>query len=446
MESTDPIFEPLKFRSLTVKNRLTRSSITGRIDNYDGSGTQARINWETKFARGGVGMIMSAHIPIHIGGRIIPNVATIDSDATIPFWRRVGAAVHRHGCAYVAQLSHSGRQQDLGGLENEGIVPLSSSNRRDGIHGLPGRAMTKDEIKWMVGLFAAGARRAQEAGLDGIELHGSSGYLITTFLSSAINDRRDEYGGGLENRARFLMEVIDAVRTEVGRGFHMQLKISAVDKHNAVNFWERPGNTLEDSVQVCRWAEAAGVDAIHASVGSTFPHPWNSAGPFPMDAAARHYPVMVPSGTLGFRNYLLFRYRVLRPIFRALWDRTRGERAIEGINLPESRAIKQVVNIPVICTGGFQTAAAIRAALVRADCDAVSMARTLIANPDLPQIFARGRDTAERPCTYCNKCMVAVLSGPLGCYELSRYDGDRERMTKEAFAFLGESPEEEIRS
>ena len=82
---------------------------------------------------------------------------------------------------------------------------------------MPGRAMTKDEIKWMVGLFAAGARRAQEAGLDGIELHGSSGYLITTFLSSAINDRRDEYGGGLENRARFLMEVIDAVRKEVGR-------------------------------------------------------------------------------------------------------------------------------------------------------------------------------------------------------------------------------------
>ena len=70
----------------------------------------------------------------------------------------------------------------------------------------------------------------------------------------------------------------------------------------------------------------------------------------------------------------------------------------------------------------------------------------LIANPDLPQIFARGGDAAERPCTYCNKCMVAVLSGPLGCYELSRYDGDRERMTKEAFAFLGEIAEEETRS
>jgi 2,4-dienoyl-CoA reductase (NADPH2) len=82
------------------------------------------------------------------------------------------------------------------------------------------------------------------------------------------------------------MEVIDAVRKEVGRDFHMQLKISAVDKHNAVNFWEKPGNTLEDSVQVCRWAEAAGVDAIHFSVGSTFPHPWNSAGPFGSEGSA----------------------------------------------------------------------------------------------------------------------------------------------------------------
>jgi 2,4-dienoyl-CoA reductase-like NADH-dependent reductase (Old Yellow Enzyme family) len=139
---------------------------------------------------------------------------------------------------------------------------------------------------------AGGTRRNRTARFIGLPHHH--------FLSSAINDRRDQYGGGLENRARFLMEVIDAVRKEVGRDFHMQLKISAVDKHNAVNFWEKPGNTLKDSVQVCRWAEAAGVDAIHVSVGSTFPHPWNSAGPFPMDAAARHYPVMVPSGTLWF--------------------------------------------------------------------------------------------------------------------------------------------------
>jgi hypothetical protein len=105
MESTDPIFEPLRFRSLTVKNRLTRSSITGRIDNYDGSGTQARINWETKFARGGAGMIMSAHIPIHVGGRIIPNVATLKATPR----SRSGGGSERRFTATDARMSRSCR-------------------------------------------------------------------------------------------------------------------------------------------------------------------------------------------------------------------------------------------------------------------------------------------------------------------------------------------------
>jgi 2,4-dienoyl-CoA reductase-like NADH-dependent reductase (Old Yellow Enzyme family) len=84
------IFEPLRFRNLRVKNRIFRANISGRIDNYDGSGTQARINWEEKFARGGVGAIISSHVPIHVRGRILPNYAFIDSDDRIPFWRRLG--------------------------------------------------------------------------------------------------------------------------------------------------------------------------------------------------------------------------------------------------------------------------------------------------------------------------------------------------------------------
>jgi 2,4-dienoyl-CoA reductase (NADPH2) len=117
--------------------------------------------------------------------------------------------------------------------------------------------MTKEEIKQTVQHFADGARRAREAGLDGVELHASHGYLITQFLSSAINDRKDEYGGSLENRARFLMEIIHAIRKEVGNDFHLQAKISAVDNNNALYPWEKKGNTLEESIQVCKWVEAA---------------------------------------------------------------------------------------------------------------------------------------------------------------------------------------------
>ena len=123
---SDPIFEPLKFTSSlgVVKNRIFRSSISGRFDNYDGSGTHARINWEEKFARGGVGAIISSYVPVHVRGRILPNFAMIDSDGKIPFWRAVAERVHRYKddngvpCKYIAQLSHSGRQQDMGGVEN----------------------------------------------------------------------------------------------------------------------------------------------------------------------------------------------------------------------------------------------------------------------------------------------------------------------------------------
>ena len=110
-----------------------------------------------------------------------------------------------------------------------------------------------------------------------------------------------------------------AVRREVGDDFHFQVKISAEDHNNALAFWEKRGNTLKDSIQVCKWVEEAGADAFHISYGSTFPHPWNPPGAFPMDHAARTYGGMIPSGVVAFRNYLLFRYRPLRPIFKFLW-------------------------------------------------------------------------------------------------------------------------------
>jgi 2,4-dienoyl-CoA reductase-like NADH-dependent reductase (Old Yellow Enzyme family) len=94
----DVIFQPLHFRNLTVKNRTFRSNISGRFDNYDGSGNQARINWELKFAQGGVGAIISSFVPVTIRGRIVPNYATIHRDEHIPFWRELGQRVHEYDC------------------------------------------------------------------------------------------------------------------------------------------------------------------------------------------------------------------------------------------------------------------------------------------------------------------------------------------------------------
>jgi 2,4-dienoyl-CoA reductase (NADPH2) len=427
----DIIFEPLRFRNLTVKNRIFRSNISGRFDNYDGSGNQARINWETKFARGGVGAIISSFVPVHLRGRIVPNYAMIDNDSRIPFWREVGRAVHEHDCKFILQLSHGGRQRDIDGIEYP--KGLSSTDKSDPIHGFRCERMTIAQIKEVAQAFAEGARRAREAGLDGVELHGANGYLITQFLSSAINDRTDEYGGSLENRARFVLDIVRAIRARVGDDFHLQMKISATEYDNALATFNRgpAGNTVADSLKVCQWLVEAGVDAIHVSSGSFFPHPRNPCGKdLPVEDLERSYDTLISSGERTFINYLLFR-GLTGHLARNRWNDAAGDPdKIEGLNRPDARLIKQGVTVPVICTGGFQTASVIRDAITSGDCDAVSIARPLVANNDLVKMFARGLDRAPKPCTYCNKCLVNVVENPLGCYDETRFDS-RDEMVRE---------------
>lgn len=432
----DILFEPLAFRNLTIKNRMVRSNISGRFDNYDGSGNQARINWELKFARGGVGAILSSFVPVTIRGRILPNYATIDRDDRIPFWRELGRQVHEQDCKYILQLSHGGRQRDIGGIEFE--KGLSSTDKPETLNGFECERMTTEQIQETVAAFAAGARRARQAGLDGVELHAANGYLFTQFLSSAINDRTDEYGGSLQNRARFLLEVVAAIRAEVGSDFHLQAKISATEYNNALAIFEKPGNTIKDSVQIAKWLEQAGVDAIHVSSGSTFPHPKNPAGDFPVKEALKTYDAMLSSGRDTYRNYQIMRNPVTAAIYVQAWLRARGN-VIEGINLKDSAAIRKAVKIPVLCTGGFQTASFIRDAITRGDCDAVSMARPLVANNDLVQMFASGLDRAPQPCTYCNKCLVNAVENPVGCYEEARFP-DRGTMIRQIMSVFEPAP------
>lgn len=419
-DGSDPIFTPLKLRTVTVKNRIFRSSIAGRFDNYDGSGNRARINWELKFARGGVGGIITSFVPVHGKGRILPNYARIDSDDKVSFWRELVHSVHRHDCRLFIQLSHSGRQRDIPSLEYPGPA-VSSTSQPEDLHGLESRAMTVPEIHEVIGCFAEGARRAREAGADGIELHGANGYLFTQFLSSAINDRKDEYGGSLENRARFVREVVRAIRQKVGHDFHVQYKISATEYSDAIFPWHSKGNTLEDSLQVIQWLEQDGIDAVHVSSGSSFPHPRNPGGGFPPNADAL-YDVMLRSGRNTAFNYWIFNHWPFFGLFKWWWKRRGGPANPEGANLLDAARIKQEVKIPVICTGGFQTASVIRDAIASGKTDAVSIARPLIANNDLVEMFAAGRDRAPRPCTYCNRCLGEVLKNPLGCYDQSRFE------------------------
>ena len=437
--TTSAIFEPLAFRNLTVKNRILRSSTGGRWDNYDGSGTPTRINWDLKTARGGVGAIISSHAPVHPRGRLLPGYALIDRDDRVPFWRELIRRVHEYDCKYILQLAHAGRERLIGGFEYPKGV--SSTADPEPLNGFQCERLTVPEIGEIVAQFAAAARRAREAGADGVELAGANGVLFTQFLSSAINDRKDEYGGPLENRARFALEVVRAVRAEVGPDFFLGFKISVQEHLREVLPWLSNGNTLEESLQICRWLEEAGVDCIHVSSGGEFPHPRNPAGDFPTREVVRTYDGLISSGRYTFRNYLVFRWWPLSAIWKWHWEKP-SRRGPEGINLSDARAVKEAVSIPVICTGGFQTASVIAAAIERGDCDAVTIARPLIANPDLVRWFERGQDRAPRPCSYCNRCLFEFVENPLGCYDERRY-ASRDEMIREILSVYDAVPERE---
>jgi 2,4-dienoyl-CoA reductase (NADPH2) len=288
--------------------------------------------------------------------------------------------------------------------------------------------MTKPEIAEVVEQFAQGARRAREAGLDGVELHGANGYLLTQFLSSGINDRTDEYGGGWEGRARFVLEIVRAIRREVGQDFHLQMKINGVDHNDWLYPWIKKGNTLDETVKICTMLldGGKGVDSFHISSGSTFPHPRNPAGDLPLNDLHRWYDGMLSQGTRAPMNYAIFSNPILGRAFQALWRWRRGK-VIEGINLDYARSVSEAISkidpdIKVLCTGGFQHADRIAEAIRSKACDGVTMARPLIANNDLPKILA-GDNGPEKECTYCNKCLLNDLENPLGCYDLSRFDG-----------------------
>ncbi len=438
----DPIFQPLTINGLTLKNRIVRSSLGGRIDYYDGSMSEARLAWDRRFARGGVAAIISSNSGIRADGAAVPGYATIDHDRTIPSWRRLVQEVHQHDCRYIIQLHFSGRQRDLPRKEFVDVPPPGATARPDLLYGLRSRPMTGSEIPELVAAYAQAARRAREAGADGIEIVACNGYILHQFLSSAINDRKDEYNGDLRARARLTLEVLAAVRATVGRDFFVSMKLSGRDEHNAYTapFVRKVGNTLADTIQLSRWLADGGLDAVHLSQGDSFPHPLVPAGGLPTDDARRVFAALFYEGTRAPLAFLMLQFAPFRRLIEWNWGRRmsfkRGRtllpNRIEGMNQDDAAQIKQASGLPVICVGGWQSAAPIREALNAKRCDVVSIARGLLANPDLAKMFAAGQDQPARPCTYCNRCAVNALLYPLACWDPSRFDTP-EQMYDEAY-------------
>lgn len=262
------MFQPVRIGSLELPNRI----VVAPMDMYaatEGVATDFHLVHLGAKAMGGAGLVMTEMVCVSPEGRITPGCTGLYTDQQRDAYRRITEYVHEHSAAKIGvQLGHSGRKGSTK-LMWEGIdQPLDAGNWKvigpSAIPYGPGchvpREATRADLDRVVADFTTAARRTVEAGFDLIEVHAAHGYLLSSFLSPIANRRTDEYGGDLENRLRFPLEVFDAVRAATPNGFPVTVRISAHD-------WAQGGNTDDDAVEIARFFAEHGAAAIHVSSG-----------------------------------------------------------------------------------------------------------------------------------------------------------------------------------
>ncbi len=287
------LFSPLTLRGTTFRNRLWVAPLCQySVENRDGVPTDWHLVHLGSFARGGAGLVMAEATAVVPEGRISPWDTGIWNDAQRDSWSRVTEFIHSQGAKAGIQLAHAGRKASTHrGLEGHGVVPQTEGGwtplapSATAFEGLADPTpMSHQHIADAVEAFGAAARRALDAGFDVVEVHAAHGYLLHEFLSPLSNQRTDDYGGSLENRARFVVEVITEVRRIVGDAVPVLVRVSATD-------WMEPeGWTLADTVAVSAWFKQAGADLIDVSSGGNVPHARITVGPgyqVPFAAAVR---------------------------------------------------------------------------------------------------------------------------------------------------------------
>ena len=253
------LIQPIRIGSITIRNRMVQPGMGTNLAAADGTASDAIVDYYARRAQGGVGLIITEVCCPEPRGRVIPGELEISSLAFLPSLSRLANAAHAGGAKIALQLAHGGcfASQSVTGHQ-----PISPSGV--GTMLLPGdtpRAMTVEEIHELVEMYGQAALRARMAGFDAVEIHGAHGYMPLQFLSGYTNRRTDEYGGSFENRSRFALEVIAAIKRLAGPDFTVIYRLSAEE--------DAPGGvTLDEAVAFARLAEQAGVDALNISAGT----------------------------------------------------------------------------------------------------------------------------------------------------------------------------------
>nr|WP_206066321.1 FAD-dependent oxidoreductase [Novosphingobium sp. ERN07] len=377
------LLSPGRIGPMELKNRIAVTAMGVSLSEDDGTVGERMIAYHEEQAKGGAALIISGVTGVAWPvGAVAMQQTAISDDKFIPGLKELTDRVHANGAKIAAQLHHGGFVAAYSHarwghpLWGPAVPPPPKGNFTDyflmeelaplaGMKSPQLKILEKDDIAVAVRQFAEGARRAKQAGFDGIEIHAGHGYLLSSFTSPYTNSRTDEYGGNRENRLRLTLEVIAAIRAEVGPDYPVWIKID----------WRevgKPGGiTLDDAIANAKMVEAAGVDAITITAYHD-----TSVGKLHSESNIPH---------------------------------------LENWNLPATADIRKAVNIPVIGSGRIEVDSA-ESAISKGEADFIAMGRKLLADPHLPRKLTEGQTEKVRPCVYCYTCVSAIYMGePARC-------------------------------
>ena len=352
---SDPLTLPC---GATLPNRIAKAAMTEGLATPDGVPTAELNRLYGLWSDGGAGMLLSGNIQIDRDHLERPGNVVIDYKADEPMMAALTSwaqAATRNGNHFWAQISHAGRQTQ----SNVNPHPKAPSAVK---LGLPGGqfgepvALTIGEIEELVDGFALAAKTCQAAGFTGAQIHAAHGYLLSSFLSPRANQRSDNYGGSLENRARFLLAVVAKTRAAVGPNFPISVKLNSAD-------FQKGGFNFEDSLQVVQWLEQASVDLVEIS-GGTYEQP-------------------ALMGSDGIEE-------------KEEQNVAPSTRAREAYFVDFAKAMQEAVTVPLMVTGGFRTRSAMESALASGAADLIGLGRPMCVMTDAPKQLLEGLEALPR--------------------------------------------------
>ena len=355
--------DPLKLPcGATLPNRLAKAAMIEGAATTDGVPTPEMERLYRNWSDGGAGLLISGVIsidPRHIlfpGDVIIDGPSVAKNDVIMTALTQWAKAATRNGNHFWAQIGHGGRQTRSDVNQHPKAPSAVKLGLPGGRYGEP-EALTVQEIEELVDRFAVAAKICQSAGFTGAQIHSAHGYLLSSFLSPIFNQRKDEYGGSLENRARFLLAIVKKMREKVGPNFPISVKLNSAD-------FQKGGFNFQDSLQVVQWLEEASVDLLEIS-GGNYEQPalWASKG----RTEEWEEQNVAPS-----------------------------TRAREAYFVEFAKAMQDVVKVPLMVTGGFRTKAAMISALDTGAADVIGLGRPMCVMTDAPKQLLGGLEALPR--------------------------------------------------